>query len=144
MLTFVNRQHKGFGQLNQSTSLSSTLNSGLNTGINISSAMGAGSYQHYGLNALGELELPCRILKKFRYLFENAIFFSSPYCIRMIFSGSTIYLLLNSRPPPNYLLIFNVCPNFCHHHFVFVNQSTYFVCLTCNVFLSHANLLRLL
>lgn len=39
---------KGFGQLNQASSLSSTLNSG----INISSAMGAaGSYQHYGLNA---------------------------------------------------------------------------------------------
>lgn len=46
---------KGFGQLNQSTSLSSSINSGLNTGINISS-MGAGSYQHYGLNALGENE----------------------------------------------------------------------------------------
>jgi hypothetical protein len=25
----------------------------LNSGINISSAMGAGGYQHYGLNALG-------------------------------------------------------------------------------------------
>lgn len=46
---------KGFGQLNQSTSLSSSINSGLNTGINISS-MGAGGYQHYGLNALGENE----------------------------------------------------------------------------------------
>lgn len=44
---------KGFGQLNQSSSLSSSLNSGLNSGINISS-MSAGSYQHYGLNALGE------------------------------------------------------------------------------------------
>ncbi|XP_055315495.1 homeobox protein orthopedia isoform X1 [Sitodiplosis mosellana] len=43
----------GFGQLNQSTSLSSSINSGLNTGINISS-MGAGGYQHYGLNALGD------------------------------------------------------------------------------------------
>lgn len=43
----------GFGQLNQSPSLSSTLNSGLNTGINISS-MGSGGYQHYGLNALGK------------------------------------------------------------------------------------------
>lgn len=44
--------NKGFGQLNQSPSLSS-INSGLNSGINISS-MGAGGYQHYGLNALGE------------------------------------------------------------------------------------------
>lgn len=46
-------QLKGFGQLNQSSSLSSSLNSGLNSSINISSAMGAGGYQHYGLNALG-------------------------------------------------------------------------------------------
>lgn len=46
---------EGFGQLNQSSTLSSTLNSGLNSSINISSAMGAGSYQHYGLNALGEI-----------------------------------------------------------------------------------------
>lgn len=45
----------GFGQLNQSSSLSSSLNSGLNSGINLGSAMGAGSYQHYGLNALGRL-----------------------------------------------------------------------------------------
>ncbi|XP_037941914.1 homeobox protein orthopedia-like [Teleopsis dalmanni] len=45
---------KSFGQLNQSSPLSSTLNSGLNSGINIGSAMGAGSYQHYGLNALGD------------------------------------------------------------------------------------------
>lgn len=45
---------KGFGQLNQTASLSSTLNSSLNSSINISSAMGAGGYQHYGLNALGE------------------------------------------------------------------------------------------
>lgn len=45
---------KGFGQLNQTASLSSSLNSSLNSSINISSAMGAGGYQHYGLNALGE------------------------------------------------------------------------------------------
>lgn len=44
---------EGFGQLNQSSSLSSSLNSSLNSGINISS-MGTGGYQHYGLNALGE------------------------------------------------------------------------------------------
>ncbi|XP_055706844.1 homeobox protein orthopedia isoform X2 [Phlebotomus papatasi] len=50
----VNPMTAGFGQLNQSSTLSSTLNSGLNSGINISSAMGAGSYQHYGLNALGD------------------------------------------------------------------------------------------
>ncbi|CAD7078585.1 unnamed protein product [Hermetia illucens] len=50
----VNPMTAGFGQLNQSSTLSSTLNSGLNSSINISSAMGAGSYQHYGLNALGD------------------------------------------------------------------------------------------
>ncbi|XP_037035030.1 homeobox protein orthopedia isoform X2 [Bradysia coprophila] len=49
----VNPMTAGFGQLNQSSSLSSSLNSGLNSGINISS-MSAGSYQHYGLNALGD------------------------------------------------------------------------------------------
>lgn len=43
----------GFGQLNQTSPLSSTLNSGLNSGINMGSALGAGTYQHYGLNALG-------------------------------------------------------------------------------------------
>lgn len=50
---------KGFGQLNQTASLSSTLNSSLNSSINISSAMGAGGYQHYGLNALGEANFAC-------------------------------------------------------------------------------------
>nr|XP_036223277.1 homeobox protein orthopedia isoform X2 [Bactrocera oleae] len=50
----VNPMTAGFGQLNQSSPLSSTINSGLNSGINIGSAMGAGSYQHYGLNALGD------------------------------------------------------------------------------------------
>ncbi|XP_023036983.1 homeobox protein orthopedia [Drosophila willistoni] len=44
----VNPMTAGFGQLNQSSPLSSTLNSGLNSGINM------GSYQHYGLNALGD------------------------------------------------------------------------------------------
>ncbi|XP_052872836.1 homeobox protein orthopedia [Anopheles cruzii] len=47
----VNPMTAGFGQLNQSSSLSSTLNTGLNSGINISSAMGAGGYHNYGLNA---------------------------------------------------------------------------------------------
>ncbi|KAL5286064.1 OTP family protein [Megaselia abdita] len=50
----VNPMTAGFGQLNQSSSLSSSLNSGLNSSINISSAMGASGYQHYGLNALGD------------------------------------------------------------------------------------------
>ncbi|KAI8127085.1 Homeobox protein orthopedia [Lucilia cuprina] len=50
----VNPMTAGFGQLNQSSSLSNSLNSGLNSGINLGSAMGAGSYQHYGLNALGD------------------------------------------------------------------------------------------
>ncbi|KAH8331697.1 hypothetical protein KR074_009801 [Drosophila pseudoananassae] len=50
----VNPMTAGFGQLNQSSPLSSTLNSGLNSGINMGSALGAGSYQHYGLNALGD------------------------------------------------------------------------------------------
>ncbi|XP_030388393.1 homeobox protein orthopedia [Scaptodrosophila lebanonensis] len=50
----VNPMTAGFGQLNQSSPLSSTLNSGLNSGLNIGTAMGAGSYQHYGLNALGD------------------------------------------------------------------------------------------
>ncbi|KAI9582573.1 hypothetical protein GQX74_011790, partial [Glossina fuscipes] len=50
----VNPMTAGFGQLNQSSTLSSSLNSGLNSGINLGSAMGAGSYQHYGLNALGD------------------------------------------------------------------------------------------
>uniref|UniRef100_A0A6P4G2N6 Homeobox protein orthopedia-like n=1 Tax=Drosophila rhopaloa TaxID=1041015 RepID=A0A6P4G2N6_DRORH len=49
----VNPMTAGFGQLNQSSPLSSSLNSGLNSGINMGSALGAGSYQHYGLNALG-------------------------------------------------------------------------------------------
>lgn len=44
---------QGFGQLNQSSSLSQTLNGALNSGINMSSAMSSGTYQHYGLNALG-------------------------------------------------------------------------------------------
>ncbi|KAI8036989.1 hypothetical protein M5D96_010305 [Drosophila gunungcola] len=50
----VNPMTAGFGQLNQSSPLSSSLNSGLNSGINMGSALGAGSYQHYGLNALGD------------------------------------------------------------------------------------------
>uniref|UniRef100_A0A1I8MBU0 Homeobox domain-containing protein n=1 Tax=Musca domestica TaxID=7370 RepID=A0A1I8MBU0_MUSDO len=50
----VNPMTAGFGQLNQSSTLSSSLNGGLNSGINLGSAMGAGSYQHYGLNALGD------------------------------------------------------------------------------------------
>uniref|UniRef100_A0A182QI40 OAR domain-containing protein n=1 Tax=Anopheles farauti TaxID=69004 RepID=A0A182QI40_9DIPT len=50
----VNPMTAGFGQLNQSSSLSSSLNTGLNSGINISSAMGAGGYHNYGLNALGD------------------------------------------------------------------------------------------
>lgn len=52
LLTYPNT-NQGFGQLNQSSSLSQSLNGGLNSGINISSAMSAGGYQHYGLNALG-------------------------------------------------------------------------------------------
>ncbi|XP_032571888.1 homeobox protein orthopedia isoform X4 [Drosophila sechellia] len=51
----VNPMTAGFGQLNSGQSpLSSSLNSGLNSGINMGSALGAGSYQHYGLNALGD------------------------------------------------------------------------------------------
>ncbi|XP_030560342.1 homeobox protein orthopedia [Drosophila novamexicana] len=50
----VNPMTAGFGQLNQTSPLSSTLNSGLNSGINMGSALGAGTYQHYGLNALGD------------------------------------------------------------------------------------------
>ncbi|CAO1346666.1 unnamed protein product [Diamesa serratosioi] len=50
----VNPMTAGFGQLNQSSSLSQSLNGALNSGINMSSAMSTGSYQHYGLNALGD------------------------------------------------------------------------------------------
>ncbi|CRL03506.1 CLUMA_CG016277, isoform A [Clunio marinus] len=50
----VNPMTAGFGQLNQSSSLSQSLNGALNSGINMSSAMTTGTYQHYGLNALGD------------------------------------------------------------------------------------------
>lgn len=46
---------EGFSQLNQSSSLSQSLNGALNSGLNMSSAMSSGSYQHYGLNALGSI-----------------------------------------------------------------------------------------
>ncbi|XP_055385945.1 homeobox protein orthopedia-like [Condylostylus longicornis] len=43
----------GFSQLNQTGSIPPSLN-GINSCINISSTMGSGSYQHYGLNAMGD------------------------------------------------------------------------------------------
>ncbi|KAL7046278.1 hypothetical protein ACKWTF_002531 [Chironomus riparius] len=46
----VNPMTAGFGQLNQSSSLTQSLNGALNSGINMSSAMSSGTYQHYGLN----------------------------------------------------------------------------------------------
>lgn len=61
--TYVYMMGPGFGQLNQSSPLSSSLNSGLNSGINMGSALGAGSYQHYGLNALGRLWAGCQAPK---------------------------------------------------------------------------------
>lgn len=77
----------GFGQLNQSSTLSSSLNSGLNSGINLGSAMGAGSYQHYGLNALGMLTLILYILTNIIKLCliyiksERNVFCSTSYMI---------------------------------------------------------------
>lgn len=71
---------KGFGQLNQTASLSSTLNSSLNSSINISSAMGAGGYQHYGLNALGEATLALRVFF-FRFFFVCLLKFVFPQCV---------------------------------------------------------------
>lgn len=74
------------------------MNSGLNSGINLGSAMGAGSYQHYGLNALGMLNKrwkPNTIKSIFVCkLFVILVYFTNMFSIYPTFNVSLILFIL--------------------------------------------------